>query len=168
MANTKNNGARTGEKKMDFNDLIEKGKKGNLTGDELDLAIEELDLDMDQLDKLYETLENHDIALGGDMPGSADMAEIENEIVAFRDSESMEHILEQEGLTIDDPVRLYLKEIGKVPLLTNEREKSLAERMMAGDETAKTELVEKDCIVCDCAMDEIFLKENAIITRMGA
>lgn len=57
MANTKNTNARTGEKKLDFNDLIEKGKKGNLTGDELDLAIEELDLDMDQLDKLYETLE---------------------------------------------------------------------------------------------------------------
>ena len=142
MANTKNNGARTGEKKLDFNDLIEKGKKGNLTGDELDLAIEELDLDMDQLDKLYETLENHDISLGGDMPGSADMAEIENEVVAFRDSESMEHILEQEGLAIDDPVRLYLKEIGKVPLLDTDQEKELAERMAQGDEEAKTRLVE--------------------------
>ena len=142
MANTKNTNARTGEKKLDFNDLIEKGKKGNLTGDELDLAIEELDLDMDQLDKLYETLENHDISLDGDMPGTADMAEIENEVVAFRDSESMEHILEQEGLAIDDPVRLYLKEIGKVPLLDTEQEKELAERMAQGDEDAKTRLVE--------------------------
>ena len=143
MANTKNSARSTGEKKFDFNDLIEKGKKGNLTGDELDSAIEELDLDMDQLDKLYETLENHDIAaLGGSMPDSADMAEIENEVVAFRDSESMEHILEQEGLAIDDPVRLYLKEIGKVPLLDSEQEKELAERMAQGDEDAKTRLVE--------------------------
>ena len=143
MANTKNTNRPAGEKKLDFNDLIEKGKKGNLTGDELDSAIEELDLNMDQLDQLYETLENNDISLAGDMPGSAaDLAEIENEVVAFRDSENMEHILEQEGLAIDDPVRLYLKEIGKVPLLDTEQEKVLAERMAKGDEEAKTRLVE--------------------------
>ena len=143
MANTKNTNRPAGEKKLDFNDLIEKGKKGNLTGDELDSAIEELDLNMDQLDQLYETLENNDISLAGDMPGSAaDLAEIENEVVAFRDSENMEHLLEQEGLAIDDPVRLYLKEIGKVPLLDTEQEKVLAERMAKGDEEAKTRLVE--------------------------
>ena len=145
MANTKNTPRAAGDKKFDMNELIEKGKKGNLTDADLEVAIEEFGYDMDQLDKLYETLENNDIALPGDMPGTADMAdmaEIENEVVSFRDSENMEHILEQEGLAIDDPVRLYLKEIGKVPLLDSEQERILAERMAEGDEEAKTQLVE--------------------------
>lgn len=54
----------------------------------------------------------------------------------------MEKILAQEGLTIDDPVKLYLKEIGRVPLLDAEREAELAKRMSEGDEEAKRELVE--------------------------
>lgn len=131
-----------GEKKFDVNNLIEKGKKGSLTGADLEEAIEELDFDMDRLDKLYETLENNDIALPGEPPVSADMVEIENEVSSFGAGESMERILEQEGLAIDDPVRLYLKEIGKVPLLDSEKERELAERMANGDEDAKNQLVE--------------------------
>ena len=70
------------------------------------------------------------------------MTEIENEVEKFNTGENMERILEQEGLAIDDPVRMYLKEIGKVPLLDAEEEKELARRMAEGDENAKNKLVE--------------------------
>ena len=128
-------------KKLKVDSLIEKGKKGKLSASDLDEAMEEMNFDADTLDKLYEELEDNGISFGGEI-SSEEMNEIENEVEKFGAGENMERILEQEGLAIDDPVRLYLKEIGKVPLLTSEKEKELAERMMAGDESAKTELVE--------------------------
>ena len=129
------------DKRRSMESLIEKGKKGKLSARDLDEALEEMNFDADSMDKLYETLEDNGISFGGDM-SNEEISEIEHEVEKFGAGENMERILEQEGLAIDDPVRLYLKEIGKVPLLTTEREKVLAERMMAGDETAKTELVE--------------------------
>ena len=98
--------------------------------------------DPDKMDEFYDDMEDDDI----DIPEIGDLgenlADIENEVERMNRGESMEHMLEQEGLAIDDPVRMYLKEIGKVPLLTPDRERELAERMAAGDETAKDELVE--------------------------
>ena len=129
------------EKKIDVSALIEKGKKGKLSASDLDEAIEEMDFDAESIDKLYETLEDNGISFDSDI-SSEEMNAIESEVEAFSAVENMERILEQEGLAIDDPVRLYLKEIGRVPLLTADREKELAERMMVGDEDAKVELVE--------------------------
>ena len=128
-------------KKIDVSALIEKGKKGKLSASDLDEALEEMDFDAESIDKLYETLEDNGISFDSDL-SSEEMSAIENEVEAFSAAENMERILEQEGLAIDDPVRLYLKEIGRVPLLTADREKELAERMLVGDEDAKVELVE--------------------------
>ena len=129
------------EEKLSMEELIEKGKKGALSANDLDAALETMEFDIDTLDKLYETLEDNGIPLPNDI-SSAEMSEIENEVEHFGAGENMKHILEQEGLSVDDPVRMYLKEIGKVPLLTSEREHELAERMANGDEDAKSELVE--------------------------
>ena len=121
--------------------LIEKGKKGKLSQHDLDDAMEKWDFDVDQIDKMYEELEDNGINFDGDL-SAEEMSAIESEVAQFSEADVMVTSLEQDGVNVDHPVRLYLKEIGKVPLLTNEREKELAERMMAGDESAKTELVE--------------------------
>ena len=134
------------EKKVDINELIEKGKKGKLSSSDLEFVIEELDFDMESLDKLIETLEDNGIALNADM-SSSDISKIESEVEDFGTGENMERILEQEGLAIDDPVRMYLKEIGRVPLLSADRERELA-RIMSEEtdenirNSAKDELIE--------------------------
>ena len=128
--------------KLDMNELIEKGKKGSLSASDLDEAIEEFGYDMDKLDKLYETLEDNEIDLPSDDVLASELEDIEQEVERYSQGDSMERMLEQEGLAIDDPVRMYLKEIGKVPLLSAKRERELAELMADGDESAKDELVE--------------------------
>jgi len=134
------------EKTLDVQSLIEKGKKGALSESDLDEMLEECDYDMDKFEKLYETLEDNEIPLPGDISNS-EIVEIESEVESFGAGENMERLLEQEGLSIDDPVRMYLKEIGRVPLLSAARERELAEIMTNSEdeeerERAKNELVE--------------------------
>ncbi len=131
-----------GDKKLDLNDLMEKGKRRELSSSDLDAAIEEFGYDiMDKLNEIYDD-DDGDIEVPSEIPIDEDIEAIESEVERLGQGENMERMLAQEGLAIDDPVRMYLKEIGKVPLLTAKRERELAERMAAGDETAKDELVE--------------------------
>ena len=133
--------------KIDIQDLIEKAKKkGSLTNSEIMVALGDTDYDIDQIDKLYEALDSMGIDVT-ECFDDDDMAEnieddIESDLENFDKPENMEKILAQEGLTIDDPVKLYLKEIGRVPLLDADREAELKKKMSEGDEQAKRELVE--------------------------
>ena len=134
------------EKKIDVEELIQKGKKGALSSNDIDEAMEELNYDMDGYENLLDKLQDNGIPLPGEVTDH-DIDEIENEVAQFGKAENMAKILEQEGLAIDDPVRMYLKEIGKVPLLSAEREKELAEIMAHSEDeaekaAAKNELVE--------------------------
>ena len=128
-------------------ELIEKGKKGELSAEDYDQALEEINYDTEKLEKLYEDLEDSGVSISetlSDVELAAFEKEIQEEVSKFDNSSNMEKALEQEGLSIDDPVRQYLKEIGRIPLLDFDGEKELAERMLNGDEVAKMRLVESN------------------------
>jgi len=71
-----------------------------------------------------------------------EIEEIRSEMESFRSADDMVKALSQEGLAVDDPVRMYLKEIGQIPLISQDTETELAKRMLEGDEEAKIKLVE--------------------------
>ncbi len=79
---------------------------------------------------------------GPETPSSSDILAIESDFERIMSSDSLEKVIDQDGLAIDDPVRMYLKEIGKIELLDSEKEKELAEKMMEGDLAARDRLVE--------------------------
>lgn len=141
-------------KKMTAKGLIEKGKKqGSLTLAEIMEAFSETELDKDQVENLYETLGNLGIEVIENKTDKVDidfaqddldLDDLDESIV--KDDTSMEieeiDLSLPKGISIDDPVRMYLKEIGKIPLLKPHEEVELARRMHEGDELAKQRLVE--------------------------
>ena len=128
------------EKKMDVNEIIE-NKTNSMTSSDIMEALEDIDYDIEQMEKIYESLESNGVNASGDAEAPV-FTDEDAEVEPFDNPGDMEKLLAQEGLAIDDPVRMYLKEIGKVPLLDSEHEMYLAERIALGDKKAKDELVE--------------------------
>ncbi|MBP3624137.1 MAG: RNA polymerase sigma factor RpoD [Oscillospiraceae bacterium] len=132
-----------------LNELLEKGRKaGKLTAKDLE-CLGEMNLDSEVLDKFYETLEANgvgiDLAAADLLPPIDDVLPEVEELAAIEEV-TQEEINDTDALadsfSTDDPVRMYLKEIGKVPLLSPEEELELATRMSQGDEEAKHRMTE--------------------------
>jgi RNA polymerase primary sigma factor len=126
------------QKKMTIDALMEQGKaNGKLTTKEITDVLDELDFDTDQLASIINSCEQLNIEIVDDT--ATDETLNDNDLNMTDD---LEMTLSTEGIAIDDPVKIYLKEIGRVPLLSPDEETELAKRMAEGDSYAKKRLSE--------------------------
>ena len=124
------------DKKAVVKELLELGKqKGQLNNQDILDAIGEIDFDPEQLEKLYDNLEQQGIEI------VEDMGDIKIDDIDLGDGKDSDFVADG-AVTVDDPVKVYLKEIGRVPLLSSEEEIDLATRIANGDVQAKQRLSE--------------------------
>lgn len=127
--------SKTVSKKAAIKDLLELAKKkGKITLEELNDKLNDIDIGVDDIEKIYERLEKMGVEITGEDSSREEDVEFE--------AEDMEEIISSEGVGIDDHVRMYLKDIGKVPLLSLAEEIECAKKMAEGDEAAKQKLSE--------------------------
>ena len=127
--------------KRALEELVEQGKKaGELTYGDIQTKLEAVEMDADQIELIYEFLEKQGIEIIGNF--GEDLPELEGDDDFNITEDELVDLSVPDSVSIDDPVRMYLKEIGKVPLLSNTEEAELAQRMSEGDEEAKQRLAE--------------------------
>ena len=118
------------DKKQVVKDLLELGKqKGQLSNQDILDAIGEIDFEPEQLEKLYDALETQGIEIVEDL-GDIKIDDID---LSFSEDKDGDMVMVEGSVAIDDPVKVYLKEIGRVPLLSTDEEIDLAIRISQGD-----------------------------------
>ncbi len=129
------------DRKTIIKELLDQGKaKGQLSTKEILDALGEMEFDPEHIEKIYDTLESQGVEIVEDFDDiQIDDVELAKEVEG---AESIDPSMGADGVSIDDPVKVYLKEIGRVPLLTPEEEIDLAVRISAGDDAAKKRLSE--------------------------
>ena len=150
MATSKKNGKSTEELMAPLNALISKGRRdGMLSSSELMAALEKMDLSVDKIEQVYDTFESIGIQIvSGDTESDSDPMQglLDDLDMTGADLDEEESLVDPVELAaeynLDDPVRMYLKEIGQVPLLSAEEEQDLARRVAEGDQEAKNKLTE--------------------------
>ena len=149
MSNSKKSSKPNEELMAPLTALISKGRRdGVLSSAELLAALEKLDLSVEKIEQIYDTFESIGIQIVSSEPESGEMPDLLDDDIDIPESE----LEEEEALVdpvelaaeynLDDPVRMYLKEIGQVPLLSAEEEQELARRVAEGDQSAKNKLTE--------------------------
>ena len=123
--------------------LLAKGKTngGTLTYGELIDALQKQEMSPDEMDDMYQRFSDEGVEIVDDVPAAVEEEPVDDEPEGKEEEVEID-LTVPEGISLDDPVRMYLKEIGHVPLLTAEEEVELAQRMEAGDMTARHRLEE--------------------------
>lgn len=150
MSNANNNVENTAEDKKTVSkemlrqvaqELVEQGKKqGELTYNEISAKLETMEMEPEQVELIYEFLEKQGIEIIGNF--GEELPELEEDEDFEITEDELADLSVPDSVSIDDPVRMYLKEIGKVPLLSGQEEAELAQKMVEGDMDAKHRLAE--------------------------